>query len=101
MLVVTAISPLAATPDGKTTFVRLDGKALFAKPEALVRTVEQLFNLFLGERISQAVVIGWIEQGKAAVACAAERVCQLIQPVFAWAAEKDKSPGCAGASRPT
>src|SRR6516164_7360078 len=95
VLVVTAISPLAATPDGKTAFVRLDGKALFAKPEALVRTVEQLFNLFLGERISQAVVVGWAEQGKAAVASAAERVWQLIQPVFAWAAEKDITVGLA------
>jgi hypothetical protein len=42
VVVVTAVAPLAATPQGDTTFVRLDGEALFAKPEELVKTVEEL-----------------------------------------------------------
>jgi hypothetical protein len=93
VLVVTAISPLAATPDGKSTFVRLDGAALFAQPEALARTVEQLFNLFLAGDVSKAVSVGRWEQGKAAVGSAVERVWELIQPVFAWAATKDIKVG--------
>jgi hypothetical protein len=88
-IVVTAVSALAATPDGDTPFVRLDGKSLFAKPNELVHTVEELFNLFLGGRIRQAIVVGWAHQGKAAVASAVERVWAVIQPVIAWAAHKD------------
>ena len=55
VIVVTAVSPLAATPEGDNAFVRLDSRSLFGKPEELLRTVEELFNLFLGGKIAQAV----------------------------------------------
>lgn len=83
-IVVTAISPLAATPTGETGFVRLDGKALLAKPEQLVRTVEELFNLFLGGEIAAAVRRGWIAERGAALAAAAARVWAIFQPVITW-----------------
>jgi hypothetical protein len=89
VIVVTAVGPLAATPEGETTFVRLDGKSLFAKPDELVQTLEKLFNLFLGGKILQAIMIGWTQQGKAAVAAAGERVWAIIQPAITWAAKKD------------
>jgi len=44
VIIVTAISPLAATPEGDNAFVRLDSRALFANPEQVVRTVEELFD---------------------------------------------------------
>lgn len=89
VIVVTAIGPLAATPDGETTFVRLDGKSLFAKPGQLVQTIEELFNLFLRGKILQAILVGWTQQGKAAAAAAGERIWAIMQPAIAWAAKKD------------
>jgi hypothetical protein len=85
VIVVTAVAPLAATPTGKTVFVRLDGKSLIERPDVLVRTVEELFNLFLAGKLLQAVMVGSAQQGKAAVAAAAGRVSALIQPVTEWA----------------
>jgi hypothetical protein len=89
VVVVTAVSPLAATPDGDSAFVRLDSKALFAKPEELVRVVEELFNLFLGGEISRAVRTGWTQQGKAALVAAGERIWSVVQPVINWIARRD------------
>jgi hypothetical protein len=89
VIIVTAISPLAATPNGESTFVRLDGKSLFAKPEALVRTVEELFNLFLSGKITQAVIVGQAQQGKAAAGAAVAAVWAVVSKVIDWAAERD------------
>ncbi len=97
VIVVTAVSPLAATPDGETAFVRLDGKSLFAKPEELVRTVEELFNLFLGGKIVQAVMSAWTKEGMATLVAAAEQVWAVIQPVITWVARKDIKLEFAGA----
>jgi hypothetical protein len=96
VIVVTAISPLAASPEGDTAFVRLDNKSLFEKPEELVRTVEKLFNLFLGEEIKRAVWTGWTEEGKAALLAAAERIWSVIQPLVDWVAERDVTVQFAG-----
>jgi hypothetical protein len=90
-VIVTATSPLAATPTGESAFVRLDGISLFAQPEKLVRTVEELFNLFLGGQIAQAVRLGWTVQSAAALAAAAERVWSIIQPVITWLGTRDYS----------
>ena len=89
VIVVTAIGPLAASPQGDTAFVRLDNKSLFKKPEELVRTVEKLFNFFLDEEIKRAVWTGWTEEGKAALLAAAERIWSVIQPLVGWVAERD------------
>jgi hypothetical protein len=91
VVVVTAISPLAATPEGDNVFVRLDNKSLFANPEELVRTVEELFNLFLGEQIGRAIRTGWLRSGQAAIREAAGRVWSVIKPVITWIAERDIS----------
>jgi hypothetical protein len=88
-IVVTAIGPLAATPEGENAYVRLDGRSLFAKPEELTSTVEELFNLFLAHKISQAVLVGWTQQGKAALVDAGERIWSVIQPVITWLSKKD------------
>ena len=88
-IVVTAISPLAATPEGENAYVRLDSRPLFAKPEQLASTVEELFNLFLAQKISQAVRVGWTQQGKAGLIAAAERVWSVIEPVITWLSKKD------------
>jgi hypothetical protein len=97
VIVVTAISPLAATPEGDNAFVRLDNKSLFAKPEELVRTVEELFNLFLGGNIGQAIVTKWTQEGKAALLAAAERVWSVVQPVIIWLGKRDFAFEYAGA----
>jgi hypothetical protein len=97
VVVVTAISPLAATPEGDNAFVRLDSKALFAKPEELVRTVEQLFNLFLGGEIGRAVTTGWTQQGKAGLLAAADRIWSVVQPVIDWISKRDLAFEFAGA----
>jgi hypothetical protein len=89
VIIVTAVSPLAAIPNGETTFVRLDGKSLFARPDQLVRTVEELFNLFLGGKIAEAVMVAKIQRGKAAAARAADAVWAVIKPVIGWAAGRD------------
>jgi len=89
VIVVTAVSPLAATPEGHTAFVRLDAKELFQQPQQLVRTVEQLFNLFLRGEIAQAVRKGWLQQIRAKIDAAADAIWAIIQPVIAWAAKKD------------
>jgi hypothetical protein len=96
VVVVTAISPLAATPDGDNLFVRLDNRSLFADPEKLVRTVEELFNLFLREKIGQAIRTGWLRSGQAAISQAAGRVWSVIKPVITWVAERDISVGFLG-----
>jgi hypothetical protein len=89
-IVVTATSPLAASPEGDTAFVRLDAQSLFAKPELLTRTVEQLFNLFLTNKVSQAVRLGTWHTGRAALAAVAERVWRsVVQPVVTWLAERE------------
>jgi hypothetical protein len=97
VIVVTAISPLAATPEGDNAFVRLDNKPLFAKPEELVRTVEELFNLFVGGQIGHAIVTGWTQQGKASLLAAAERVWSVVQPVIKWLGKRDFAFEFAGA----
>jgi hypothetical protein len=89
VIIVTAISPLAATPEGDNAFVRLDNRSLFARPEQLARTVEELFNLFLGGKIARAVVTGWTAEGKAALLAAANRVWSVVQPVITWLSERD------------
>jgi hypothetical protein len=89
VIIVTAISPLAATPDGDNAFVRLDNRSLFERPEELVRTVEELLNLFLGGQIARAVATGWREGGKAALIAAAQRIWSVIKPVITWVAERD------------
>jgi hypothetical protein len=89
VVVVTATSPLASTPEGDTAFVRLDSDALFAKPDDLQRTVETVFNLFLSGRLKQAIVTGWIRQEGARLAVAAERVWSVLQPVVHWLAKRD------------
>lgn len=96
VIVVTAISPLAATPEGDNAFVRLDSRSLFDKPEELVRTVEQLFNLFLGGNIARAVVTEWIAGGQAALRAAAERVWSVVRPVITWLSERDFAFEAAG-----
>jgi hypothetical protein len=97
VIVVTAISPLAGTPEGDNAFVRLDSRLLFAKPEELVRTVEELFNLFLGGKIAQAVRVGWTSPGKSALLAAAERVWSVVKPVITWLAQRDFAFEYAGA----
>jgi hypothetical protein len=62
---------------------------LFAKPEELARTVEELFNFFLGGKIARAVVTGWTAEGKAALLAAARRVWSVVQPVITWVSERD------------
>jgi hypothetical protein len=89
VIVVTAISPLAATPAGDNAFVRLDNRSLFEKPDELIRTVEELFNLFLGGKISRAVATGWKQEGKAALSAATQRIWSVIKPVITWVAERD------------
>jgi hypothetical protein len=89
VIIITAISPLAATPEGDNAFVRLDSRSLFAKPDELIRTVEELFNLFLGGKIGQAVTIGWTRQGKAALLMAGKRIWSVIQPAINWLSERD------------
>jgi hypothetical protein len=89
VIVVTAISPLAATPEGDNAFIRLDNKSLFERPDELVQTVEKLFNLFLADDIGRAVRTGWIRQERAALFAAAERIWSVIQPVIVWIAKKD------------
>jgi hypothetical protein len=96
VIVVTAISPLAATPEGDNGFVRLDSRSLFAKPEELLRTVEELFNLFLGGKIGQAAVTGWTNSGRTALLAAAERVWLVVKPVISWLSQRDFSFEYAG-----
>jgi hypothetical protein len=91
VIVVTAVGPLAATPEGQTAFVRLDGKHLFQQPQQLVQTVEQLFNLFLRGDIAEAVRAGWVQQIKAKILAAADAIWAQIQSVITWAAKKDIS----------
>jgi hypothetical protein len=91
VIVVTAVSPLASTPEGQTAFVRLEGKELFKRPQQVVETVEQLFNLFLRDEIAQAVMAGWVQRGNARLVAAAEAIWAKIQGVIAWAAKKDIS----------
>jgi hypothetical protein len=89
VVIVTAVAAFAATPDGKTTFVRLDSSALFSKPAELVRTVEELFNLFLAGNVAQAVRSGWIAQGQATAVGVAARIWAIVQPVIAWISRRD------------
>lgn len=96
VIVITAVSPLAATPDGETAYVRLDGATLFAHPEDLVRTTEEIFNLFLGEQMRKAIMVGWAEQKKAALADLSRQVWALIRPVIEWAAKKHIEVGFCG-----
>jgi hypothetical protein len=88
-VVVTAVNPLAATPEDGNAYVRLDSKALFANPQQLARTVEELFNLFLTHKISQAIRVGWTQEGKAALVASVERVWSVVQPVITWLSKKD------------
>ena len=90
-IVVTAIAPLAGAPTGESAYVRLDGAALFGKPDELVRGVEQLCNLFLCGRIAEAVLAGWVLPGKAAAAAALGKVWDIVRPVIAWVAQEDIS----------
>jgi hypothetical protein len=96
VIIVTAVSPLAATPEGDNAFVRLGSRVLFAKPENLVRTVEELFNLFLSGQIRRAVTTGWREKGKAALLAAAERIWSVVQPVVSWIGRHDLALEFAG-----
>jgi hypothetical protein len=89
VIIVTAVAPLAASPQGATAYVRLDAKALFSRPEELTKTVAELFNLFLGEKIIQAMVTGWSRESIATVAAATDRVWAVIHPVITWVAHKD------------
>jgi len=91
VIVVTAVSPLADTPEGDNAFVRLDSKPLFKNPKELIRTVEELFNLFLGGDIARAIARGRIQQGKAALLAAAEQIWSVIRPVINWVGERDLS----------
>jgi hypothetical protein len=86
---VTAVSPLAATPDGHSAFVRLDSKALFANPAQLVQAVEAIFNRFLVGDISKAVRFGWQSEVRAALTQAAGGIWAVIQPVVDWISRKD------------
>lgn len=95
VIVVTAIAPLATMPDMKTAFVRLDSKPLFEKPDALVQTVEELFNLFLGGKFRQAAWVGTAQEGKAVLADLGERLWTVIKPVFTWIAQSDIKLGLA------
>jgi hypothetical protein len=69
--------------------VRLDSSALFSKPAELVRTVEELFNLFLAGNVAQAVRSGWIAQGQATAVGVAARIWAIVQPVIAWISRRD------------
>lgn len=94
---MTAISPLAATPGGETTFARLDRKTLFARPETLVRTVEELFNLFIAGRIKEAIDVARARQRETAVVSMAKRAWAVIEPVITWIGERDIKLGFLGA----
>src|SRR5215469_10522065 len=89
VIIITAISPLAATPAGQTAYVRLDRKSLFAQPDELLRTVEELFNLFLAGKIREAMFAGWVRQSKAGLLAAAKRIWGVIEPIVTWAARRD------------
>jgi hypothetical protein len=96
VVVLTAVSPLAGTPEGDTAFVRLDSEALFARPEDLLNTIESIFNLFLSGQLRRAMVTGWFQEGKARLSSAAERLWSVIRPVIIWASKKDISVEFAG-----
>ena len=47
---MTGVAPLAFA-EGQSVFVRLDGQALMAAPDRLIKCLEELYNLFLAGRI--------------------------------------------------
>jgi hypothetical protein len=65
VVIVTAIGALAS-PVGEyvTAFARLDSKSLLGSPERTIECVQELFNLFLQENVSEAMSHAKWEQRK-------------------------------------
>jgi hypothetical protein len=56
VIIVTAIDELASAPGNfSTAFVRIDSKNLLNSPDRLMECLQQLFNLFIGGEISEAI----------------------------------------------
>jgi len=96
-IVVTAISPLAATPNGKTAYVRLDSRALFADPARLVQTVEELFNLFLAGRVAAAITVAATRVSTSYFKSVVEQMWAVLQPAINWVASRDLTIALLGA----
>jgi hypothetical protein len=67
------------------------------KPDETIATVEQLFNLFLANKISEAIATAWTDQAIARLRAAAAQVWAVIHPVVAWIASRDIKLGFASA----